>query len=164
MYANELASVYEEGDDAANLSQTQGEVQSESKGHSHSHSHSHSHGHSHSHSHADVDLESEADVDSEGESEGESEFDAEDLAQVSDEDFNAILAQIETKLDEQDHEQQVLLAQIASYLSGLETKDIDAMENYLAQTSNSDDESMGNMLVQTGALDEDMASVADFLA
>ena len=127
---------------SAKLSQTK--AKSHSHGHSHSHSNSdlHSHSHSHSHSHADADLEldsgSESDSDIELDSDSESDAEDLDLAQVDDFNFNNMLAQIEAKIDEQEREHQTLLAEVAEYLSTLQSGDIDAMESYLAQLGAAD--------------------------
>ena len=80
-----------------------------------------------------------------------------DFAQVGEEEFEGILAQIESKLDEQDQEHEVLLAQVADYLATLEHGDIDAMETYLAQVEGVEDGEEFDMLAQTSALDEDLS-------
>ena len=94
------------------------------------------------------------------ESEGE-EF---DFAQVDDVSFESMLSQIEAKLDEEEKEHGMLLAQVAEYLASLEHSDIDAMESYMAQIDSSEDAADVANLAQTAALDEDLAQVADFLA
>jgi len=81
-----------------------------------------------------------------------------------------MLSQIEAKLDEEEKEHGLLLAQIAEYLASLGHGDIDAMESYLVQVESAtaegddnNDEIVAN-LAQTSALDENLAQVADFLA
>ena len=140
---------------AQTLSEPAELTQTKAKSHSHIHSHahglshsesgSHSHLHSHSHAHANADLEldsgSESDSDIELDSDSDSDAEDMDLAQVDDFNFNNMLAQIEAKIDEQEREHQTLLAQVAEYLSTLESGDIDAMETYLAQMGVDSDDS-----------------------
>lgn len=171
----ELAQLYsgieddgQELPEPATLPQTTAESHSHTHNHSLADSHSHAHSHVHSHSHADLDLEAELDSDSDLDAELDSDSEGEefDFAQVSDEDFYNMLAQIENKIDEQEQEHVILLAEVAEYLSTLDHGDIDAMEAYLAQVEGteglSDEDQL--MLAQTEALDDDLIQVAEFLA
>ena len=86
-------------------------------------------------------LMAEADGELDAESSGESDEPDYGFAQVGSEaaDFTDILAQIESELDKQDAEQELLLAQIADYLASLDGGDIDAMETYMMQTGSKAD-------------------------
>ena len=101
--------------------------------HSHSHASGHSHAHGHSHASLALDSASESESDSEADLESDSEGGDFDFAQVDDINFENMLSQIEAKLDEEEKEHSLLLAQVAEYLASLEHSDIDAMESYLVQ-------------------------------
>ena len=73
-----------------------------------------------------------SETDSESESESESEGEEQELAQWEQgEYFDLVLAQIESQLEEADAEDEMLLAEVATYMSALDGPAIDAIEMYM---------------------------------
>ena len=80
---------------------------------------------------AEIEADLESGLESDGESDGAG-IDEMELAQLSDEDFETLLAQIDSTIDDSEKEHHEWLAQLSTFMATLDPEEIDKMDRYMA--------------------------------